>query len=131
MKRIYTIVLFSTLSFLLYIPAFAQIDYSNDQIIGKWNLTSASFNGQEIMLSGIEEISFEFTNGGEVTLVRSNGMIEKGEYLIEAGYLIDPNTPEHLNANILGLTNDELILSMNEDLNEVVLIFELEGFASR
>ena len=132
MKRTYTKALCSALILLFYFPLFSQSsDYSDEQIIGKWNLTSASFNGIDVAVVEHDPFSFEFTNRGEVTLIKPNGTIEKGNYLVKEGKLIDPDTPEFLSASILTLTNDELILAMHEDQNEVVMVFSLEEYASK
>jgi hypothetical protein len=133
MNKIYNIALWSLLFLSFSTSNFAQhSEYSGEQIIGKWNLRSASFNGKDVHLNQSEQgMSFEFTNNGLVMLFNSDGLLRQGQYVIEDDRLIDPNSPEYLNAHIISLSNDELILSMYEDHNEVLMIFELEGFASK
>ncbi len=101
--------------------------YSNDQLLGKWILKSAQFNGQEISLAGVKsQVSFEFLDDGMVTLVTFDGKEESGAYEVEKNKLIDINLAERSGADIISLTENALVLSMEEDKNRVLMTFQLE-----
>ncbi len=104
-----------------------DVQYSGDQIIGKWILKSAIYNGKSISLADVtNHISFEFTSNGGVTFSNFNGKVENGAFLVKENKLIDPKVPESLSADIVSLSKNRLILSMNEDRNEVLMMFELQ-----
>ena len=103
-----------------------DIQYSKDQIIGKWELKTALYNGNIISVERMDfKMSFEFAEDGEITFVNPNGVAETGQFIIENNKIIDPVTPEQPAAQILKLTSSLLILSITEDGNKMILTFEL------
>jgi hypothetical protein len=104
-----------------------EVFYLEEQIIGKWVLKSAIYNREALTLVNEPNwISFEFVKDGEVILKYADGRVETGKFLINDNKLIDPNAPECLNADIISLSKEGLILAMEEDKNRVVMTFELE-----
>jgi len=103
-----------------------SIQYSKDQIVGKWILKSASYNGLEVSLKGFKErISFEFSQDGKVIYVAPDGSKESGAFLLKENKIVDPNVPEHPDADIIDLTKDGLVLEMKEAEDSVLMTFEL------
>jgi hypothetical protein len=101
--------------------------YLEEQIIGKWVLKSAIYNREALSLVNEPNwLSFEFEKDGKVILKYADGRMEIGKFLIDENKLIDPNAPECLNADIVSLSKEGLILAMEEDKNRVVMTFELE-----
>lgn len=99
---------------------------SADQIVGKWILKSASFNKEAVPAELVASwVSFEFGQDGKVLLKYADGKTESGDYLVRENKLIDPNAPEFLNADIISLSDESLILAMDEDTNRIVMTFEL------
>ncbi len=95
-----------------------------DLIIGKWVLESASFDGQVIkaeILGG--RISFEFTKDGLATFQTSEGQVERGRYQIQSNKLFDPDNPNDNPADIVSLTKDHFIMSMEEGGETVTMTF--------
>lgn len=95
-----------------------------DLIIGKWVLESASFDGQVIkaeLLGG--KISFEFTKEGIATFQTSEGQIERGRYQIQSNKLFDPDNLGEIPADIVSLTREQFILSMEEEGETVTMRF--------
>ena len=104
-----------------------DVHYSKDQIVGKWVLKTASFNGQSVPLADVtSRISFEFALNGKVTYLNFDGKLENGRFLLKENKLIDPNVAEYLHADIISLTKDGLVLEMKEDKNKIIMTFELE-----
>jgi len=95
-----------------------------DLIVGKWVLESASFDGQVIkaeVLGG--SISFEFTKEGIATFQTSEGQVERGRYQIQSNKLINPDSPGEIPADIVSLTKDHFIMSMEESGEIVTMTF--------
>ncbi len=95
-----------------------------DLIIGKWILESASFDGQVIkadVLGG--SISFEFTKEGFATFQTSEGQVERGRYQIQSNKLFDPDSPLEIPADIVSLTKEHFIMSMEESGETVTMTF--------
>ena len=95
-----------------------------DLIIGKWVLESASFDGQVIkaeVLGG--QISFEFTKEGFATFKTSEGQVERGRYQIQSNKLFDPDSPNEVPADIVSLTKEHFIMSMQEEGETVTMRF--------
>lgn len=128
MRKLYQLVLLcGVINFLSVSGIQAQdIQYSKDQLIGKWILKSASFNGDEVSLQDCKNcISFEFFRDGQVTLITSDGSKERGDFLLRGNKIIDPGVPEYLNVDILRLTKNDLVLEMQEEVHKVLMTFEL------
>jgi hypothetical protein len=93
-------------------------------IVGKWVLESASFDGQVIKAEVFGgKISFEFSEDGIATFQTSEGQIERGRYQIQSNQLIDPDSPEEVPADIVLLTKQQLIMSMEEEGETVTMTF--------
>lgn len=95
-----------------------------DLIVGKWVLESASFEGIVIkaeVLGG--RIAFEFTKDGTATFQSSEGQVEKGRYQIQANQLINPDTPGQVPADIVSLTKEHFVMSMEEEGETVTMTF--------
>lgn len=121
------LLLIASLFFVSIVNLSAQnAQYSEDQLIGKWELKTALFNGNIVLVEKMDfKMSFEFTEGGMVTFISSNGIAEEGEFIVKDNKIIDPITPEQPAAKILKLTSNLLILSIIEDGNKMILTFEL------
>jgi len=103
-----------------------NIQYSKDQIVGKWILKSASYNGLEVSLQGLKErISFEFSQDGKVIYVASDGSQERGDFLLKENKIVDPKVPEYPDADIVALSKEGLVLEMKEAEDRVRMTFEL------
>lgn len=128
MKIIYTLLLSLTAFFSCSLSLTAQsIQYSQDQIVGKWILKSASYNGLEVSLADIKDrISFEFSVDGKVIYNTPNGTSEEGVFLLKENKIVDPQVPEYPNADIISLTQKDLIIEVWEADDNVLMTFELE-----
>lgn len=104
-----------------------EATYSLDEIVGKWILKSANYNGNHIPmdLPGAQ-VSFEFKTDGSVLFISSEGKSEEGHFLIKDNKLIDPRVPEYPNADIISLSDEALILLMHEENNKVQMTFEAD-----
>ena len=92
-------------------------------IIGKWVLSSASYNGQEIPGKILGDISFEFSKEGIATFVTPEGTVERGRYQIKSNQLIDPDSPEEVPADIVSLTKKEFVMAMTDEGERVTMTF--------
>jgi len=128
MRKLYKLgSLFGVICLLLSTGIQAQnVQYSTDQLIGKWILKSASFNGREVPLQNSKDaMSFEFSEDGSVVLINFDGRKERGAFLLQDNKIIDPSIPEYPNADIVMLTKDDLVLEIREEVNKVLMTFEL------
>lgn len=128
MKIIYTLLLSMTAIISSSESLHAQaIQYSQDQIVGKWILKSASYNGLEVSLADAkDQISFEFSTDGKVIYNAPDGRSEQGIFLLKENKIVDPQVPEYPNADIISLTPKDLVLEMWEAEDSVLMTFELE-----
>jgi hypothetical protein len=124
-KRIFPTFLF----FLILLQFFScsssqKLSSQENLIIGRWVLESASFDGQVIKAEVFGgEISFEFTKEGFATFKTSEGQIERGRYQIQANKLFDPDSPDEVPADIVSLTKEHFIMSMEEEGETVTMRF--------
>lgn len=103
-----------------------QVQYSKDQIIGKWILKSASYNEQNVFFKEPDsKVSFEFRADGKVTFITSDGKAAEGMFLVKENKLIDPKIPESPSADIISLTENGLVLAIEEEYDKVLMTFEL------
>ncbi len=123
-QTIQSFLFFLTISLFVSCSTSQKIASQQDLIIGKWVLESASFDGQVInaeLLGG--KISFEFTKDGFATFETSEGSVERGRYEIQSNQLIDPDNPEEHPADIISLTKEQFIMSMEEEGETVLMTF--------
>ena len=123
-RTIQPFLFFFTISLIFSCSTTQKMINQDDLIVGKWVLESASFDGQVInaeLLGG--KISFEFTKEGVATFETSEWQIERGRYQIQSNHLIDPDNPEELPAEIVTLTKEQFIMSMEEEGERVVMTF--------
>lgn len=105
-----------------------NVQFSQQQIVGKWILKSASFNGRDVYMADCKgQVFFEFSNDGKVKIASLNGEEKEGVFLLKENKLIDPKVPEFSNADILELTDKGMILEMKEDRDKVLMRFEIDG----
>ncbi len=104
-----------------------NIQYSQDQIIGKWILKSASYNGTYVSLeNSVSPISFEFSLDGKVKYIALDGKMQESIFQLKENQIIDPKVPEYANADILELTKNAMVLKMQEEYNKVLMTFEID-----
>lgn len=123
-RTIQPFLFFLTISLIFSCSTSQKMISRQDLIVGKWVLESASFDGQVInaeLLGG--KISFEFTKEGFAIFETSEGQIERGRYQIQSNKLIDPDNPEELPADIVSLTKEHFVMSMEEEGETVVMTF--------
>ena len=102
-----------------------NITFSKDQIIGKWTLKSASYNGAAVSLADMKQkITFEFSEEGLVTLITPKGEEQKGMFAIKDNRLVDLTIPEQPDAHIIALSEKGLVLEMQEETNKVMMTFD-------